>query len=66
MNEVGEGNTIAHDAAPRDQHAYGSWPLKHRQCFSGSTDLYGLKTNIRQHVSCDHTDELVGFRDKDG
>jgi hypothetical protein len=66
VNEVGEGNTIAHDAPPRDQHAHGGWSLEHRQCLSGSADLYGLKANIRQHVGRDHTDELVSLRDEDG
>ncbi|MHC2109402.1 hypothetical protein [Methylobacterium sp. CM6246] len=66
VNEVGKGNTIAHDGPPRDQHAHGDWSLEHRQRLGGSAHLYGLKANIRQHVGGDHTDELVSLRNEDG
>ncbi|GJE49904.1 hypothetical protein GOFOIKOB_2944 [Methylobacterium tardum] len=66
MNEVGKGNTIPYDAAPRNQNAHRDRAFEHRQRLGGCADLYGLKANILQHVSRNHTDKLVSLRDKDG
>ncbi|AWV15952.1 hypothetical protein A3862_10900 [Methylobacterium sp. XJLW] len=66
MNEVGKGNTITHDAAPRHQHAHRGRSFEHRQRLGGCADLYGLKANILQHVGRDHTDKFIGLGDEDG
>ena len=66
MNKVGEGNTIAHDAASRNQHAHRDRSFENRQRLSGCADLYSLEANILQHVGRDHTDDLVSLRNEDG
>ncbi|CAM2933011.1 hypothetical protein JHFBIEKO_2313 [Methylobacterium mesophilicum] len=65
VNEVGKGNTIAHDGPPRDQHPHGGWFLERRHRLGGSAHRDGMKTDICQHVGCNHTDELVSLRNED-
>ncbi len=65
MNKVGKGNTIAHYAASRNQHAHRDRSFKHRQRLGGRANLYSLEANILQHVGRDHADNFVSLRDED-
>ena len=66
MNEMGEGNTIAHNTASRNQHAHRDRSFENPQRLGGCADLYSLEASILQHVGCDHTDDLVSLCDEDG
>ncbi|OHV17611.1 hypothetical protein BK022_04390 [Methylorubrum extorquens] len=64
-HEMGQGDTPAHNPPAGNQHTHVSRPFKNDQRLSGGSNFYGLKTNIRQHVGCDHADKFVTLCDED-